>query len=301
VPAADASDSHARSADGSVAADPSSGLATDLLDEELPEATGADMPAGSAEATGPAALPVSFQPMLQVDQFDWPEVCGHLARQAGDALEELTSVLRRLARCGHKVIGLTSAQSGQGTTTTLLTAARHLAERGISVAMVDAATRNPQLAARLCVAPEFGWEAIPEGCLPLEEYLIESVADRVALLPLCRTFADEARQPQLLEAFGTSVAELRRHYEVVLVDLGTLVTDQAEPAATDARRSNAATEGSEGDSLPAPLVLARAANAALLVRDARRLSGRESLTLHRRLARAGVTVAGTVETFVPTT
>ena len=216
-----------------------------------------------------------LRPMLQVDCFEWPEVCMKLADLAGETLDELGDALLRMTQQGHKIIGLTAALPKQGVTTLLLTLARTMSLRQMNVFVVDAALRSPCLASRVGIGPEYGWEDLAVSQMPLEEYLIESIADELVLMPFCGSIEDEAEVPELLEPFGAALGRLRAHGDLVLVDLGTQLPDQTAD----------------------PLVLARAVDTILIVRDARHPVNAKQLALHRRLSRAGVTVAGTIETF----
>jgi len=235
-----------------------------------------DAIAAGEESSGSTSIPLTpMQPMLQVDCFEWPEVCNLLVTQASDTLDDLAETVMQVTRRGHRAIGLASAASGQGATTLLVTLARRLAREDASVVLVDAAVHRPELATRLGVAAEYGWEELGGGHLPLEEYVIESVLDKISLLPLCKRLKRPAEQPDLLDPFVTALRDLRRHYDVVLVDLGPTAADNPEE----------------------PLVLCRAVDLVLLVRDARSQADSGLLRLHRRLSRAGVTVAGTVEMF----
>jgi Mrp family chromosome partitioning ATPase len=104
----------------------------------------------------------------------------------------------------------------------LLCAGRRLAELGLNLVLADAHLADPQLACRLGLLPESGWEDVVAGRLPLVEVVIESAIDRLAVLPVRQTPAganggnqDEAR---LVESIRTLAA----HYDLVLLDPGPL-------------------------------------------------------------------------------
>jgi MinD-like ATPase involved in chromosome partitioning or flagellar assembly len=169
-------------------------------------------------------------------------------------------------------VGFASDRRGQGTTTLLGCVALRLAERGERVAMADANIGNPQLASELGLLPEYGWERILADPMPLEELVIESVRQSIALFPLCCPF-DAASLPDDFSALQGAMATLREHYGLVLVDLGV-----------------------PGDALIGRM--ARVLDTVLLVRDVRSAQPDRVFDLHRMLNRAGVNVAGMIESFV---
>ena len=96
----------------------------------------------------------------------------------------MTEGLLSICASGCKVLGLASCASGEGVTTLLLAAARKLLDQGRKVVLVDANWSNPQLAQSLGLLPQLGWEETLCGGLPLEEVVIESLADGLAVLPV---------------------------------------------------------------------------------------------------------------------
>ncbi len=163
-----------------------------------------------------------FRPMLQVDQFTWPSVSRRLGRVVGGELDRLADALAELAAEGQKVLTITGCRRGEGATTMLLCAGKRLAERQLNVVLLDADPANPQLARRLGIQPEYGWEDVLAGRMPLAEVVVESVADHMAVLPACDNRVADDR----LQVDKTSMAEnidvLAGHYDLVLVDVGPL-------------------------------------------------------------------------------
>lgn len=182
-------------------------------------------PAEAAEAPATDCEPPrsgSFRPMLQVDRFAWPDSAAGLCRLALRALEALTDGLLVGVAQGRNVIALGSCRRGDGATTLLLCIARRLAERGARVVMVEADFRHPRLARRLGILPEIGWDEVLAGRVPLGEAVVESCEDHLALLPL-RECPEAQRRPTAESADpAASIAVLRRHYDVVLIDLGSI-------------------------------------------------------------------------------
>ena len=220
----------------------------------------------------------SFRAMLQVDGFGWPKVCTDMHPVAEGQLDCLAARLLGNDASSRAVVGIAGCEAGMGCTTVLLGVARRLARRGLNLVLLDANLANPGLASRLGLLPEVGWETVAAEQLPLAEVLIESIEDRLTLLPLCDPQplcnADEA------EAFSTemrrAVQALRLHYDLVLVDLGV-------PGASEVGAGWAA------DWL----------DAAVLVHDVRNASPTALAQARSRLEAAGVTVAGVAENYVP--
>jgi len=219
-----------------------------------------------------------FRPMLQVDRLSWPQVCGRMARLAGDQLDGLGEAFLAASARGQKILALAGYRPGEGCTTLLLSVARRLAERGKKVVVVDADLGEPQLASRLALLPEAGWEEVVAGQLDLAEVLIESVADRVAVLPWCgprstsgETMLSHPPRPEILEP-------LRTHYDLILVDLGAIDT------------------GSESHFLPLPSA-GQWLDAVVLVHDVRHPAQSQLRRVQEYLATANIPRMGVAENF----
>ena len=257
--------------------------AAEGIDEPVDTLASADR-AALVDADTPAerGFPVAegFQPMLQVDQYTWPRVCRRLSGSARDELEQLTDTLVAATARGHRVLAIGGCQSGEGATTMVLCAGRRLARRGHKVIMVDANLADPQLAKRLGLAPQFGWEDVLAGRLPLGEAVIESTQDRLAVLPLREPFAgrdgvdeDETRPAENIET-------LAAYYDLVLVDLGPL-------------------EGPDAVGGPLARAVASRLDAILLVQDVRATSDRQLAEVRRYLAATDIAQPGIIQNFAP--
>ncbi len=193
------------------------------------------------------AMP-EFQPLLQVDAFVWPKACDRLAA-ADDQLEALAENLDIQVENGCKMIGFMSDQAGSGCTTLLLSVARRLAQR-CRVALVDANHDNPSIARDLGLLPDLGLKDVAAGRVPLDEALIESLDDGLALLPYAGHAETEYGDDR--HACSTNLRQLANHYDLVLVDLGagdssTLSQIDAAVIVRDARgeRSSGSSRGKE--------------------------------------------------------
>jgi len=220
-----------------------------------------------------------FQPSFQVDGFAWPSGCTRLSMVAGEQIDQLADSLAGEREQGHQVVAMSGCRRGDGCTTLLLCVARRLAERGLRIAMIDADFDNPLLARRLGLLPEVGWEEIFTARLPVEEVTIESVQDRLAVLPLCGSLPCRACPAEDLPAPASALNVLREHYDLVLVDLGPLGDDTLN-----------------GDG--ASRAVMDWIDAMVLVHDVRGTSPDELNRTRRRVQAAGLVEAGIAENFV---
>ena len=237
------------------------GGATTGLGTQLP------VTAATADEAAGVAGEDELRPLLEVDTFAWSRVSTKLSLAAGVQLDRLADALAARIAEGRKVVGLAGCRRRQGCTTLLLCAARRLAARGLKVVMVDADFDHPKLARRLGLLPEAGWEEVLAGGLPLAEVLIESLEDRVALLPLPGPLSTESGLPDP----AASLDLLRRHYDLVLVDLGEVGAEAAARNWIDA---------------------------VVLVHDVRSTPRAELVRATRRLQAAGQVELGVAENFV---
>jgi len=166
-----------------------------------------------------------FQPSFQVDSFAWPSGCTRLSMVAGEQIDQLADSLAGEREQGRQVVAMSGCRRGDGCTTLLLCVARRLAERGLRIAVIDADFDNPLLARRLGLLPEVGWEELFTARLPVEEVMIESVQERLAVLPLCGSVPCRACPAKDLPDPASALNVLRERYDLVLVDLGQLGDD----------------------------------------------------------------------------
>ncbi len=166
----------------------------------------------------------------------------------------------------------------------LLCAARLLAQRGFRVLLADAAFDDPQLARRLGMAPQAGWEEVLAGRLPLEEVIIDSTADRLAVLPAVKPSAGDGGDNSagsgagLETGLAASLDVLKQHYDFILVDAGPL---QDRCAA----------------GLPA-LGSGSGLDAAIVIHNLRTTSAERLAEVQAGLSAAGVVQIGVIQNFV---
>jgi len=242
-----------------------------------PMAAGTNVAEGRVEPAAKATE--AFRPAFQVDAFIWPTSVTKMGEAAGQCLDPVVDRLVVGSAKGRKVVAFEGCRRGDGCTTVLLAVARRLAERRLRVVLVDADFDHPRLARRLGLAPEAGWEAVLAGRLPLAETVIESVEDRLAILPLGEPPAgedhaiDERPQPK------ATMDVLREAYDLILVDVGR----HTKRSRIDLRLS----EGPE-----------RWLDAVLLVQNVRGTPETEIAESWQRLRAAGIVDVAVVENFV---
>ena len=216
----------------------------------------------------------AWRPMLQVDRVVWPSIQVRLQNTAPTAIQQMTEGLLSLCASGAKVLGLASCASGEGVTTLLSAAARKLLSQGRKVALVDANWNNPQLAQSLGLLPQIGWEDTLCGGLPLEEVVIESLADGLAVLPVRGPSASTIAPGQIAASFDI----LAREFDVVLVDLGPLAQVEDEDTLSHG--------------------VAGRMDAVVLVQNVRVTTPNRMAEVRQHLAASNLRYAGTIQNFV---
>jgi Mrp family chromosome partitioning ATPase len=167
------------------------------------------------------------RPALEVDAVRWPAVCENILSRHAAAFDQLADQLRHEAEIGCRVVAITGVERSEGRSTLALCVARRLAAGNSTVALVDADFAKPGLIQQLTVRVDRGWETVLWGERELWDIAIESVADRMALVPLGSDSNSDLPAPlgQLANCFDT----LAQHYDLVLVDAGPLTGDSTTP------------------------------------------------------------------------
>jgi Mrp family chromosome partitioning ATPase len=242
------------------------------------------MPAPAAQETADEDVPQSpairlFQPMLQVEHFAWPKICSRLEDKTQVELDRVIDALLAAQFRGKKTFLLGGCRSGDGASSLLLTTARRLASQGLKAALVEGDWSQPQLARRLGLLPQYGWEDVLCGRMPLEEVLIESVAERLVILPVREPFGVGELPDDAQDRIVDTWASLRHHFDLILVDPGPL----AKSPILDRNLAN---------------VMAGCIDAALLMKNLRRQDDGEFEAVAQALGDAGTKVIGVIENFV---
>lgn len=216
-------------------------------------------------------------PAFETERFHWPRRAEVLIAAAGEEFAAFAEELMERRREGRNTLVVTGALRGEGRTTLVLALARLAANRGLRTVLVDADLRSPQLAEQLGLRPETGWDDVQSERLSAADALVESLDDHVALLPLRSGFAN----PRALAGGGFlrgAIDQLRRHYDLVLLDVGPL-GDDAETIDLAAALGGC------------PL------DDALVVRDRRRAAPKQINDVCRRVAALGIRHWDVVENF----
>ena len=217
-----------------------------------------------------------WRPLLQVDRVVWPSIHNRLQTTAPAAIQQMTDGLLSICASGSKVLGLASCASGEGVTTLLLAAARKLPSQGRKVVLVDANWSNPQLAQSLGLLPQIGWEETLCGGLPLEEVVIESLADGLAVLPVREPSASSIAQ-------GANRGQLRHSRPGIRRRPGR--------SRSAGRKSRTADRRFRGE-------VAARMDAVVLVQNVRVTTPNRLAEVRQRLAASNLRHAGTIQNFV---
>ena len=171
--------------------------------------------------TGPSAGSTGIAP--EIVAFHQP--AHPISRQY---LEVWNMMIAGFAGIGCPTMVLTGLRSQVGTTTVLVnlavTGAAHSKRR---VAVVDAQTRQPSVAAKLGIKPELGLLDVIAGQAALEQTLVKTLAPSLHALPLAGRRDDVALTP---EAVAWLIGRLRERFDAVLID-GPNLTEPAALAA----------------------------------------------------------------------
>jgi Mrp family chromosome partitioning ATPase len=216
----------------------------------------------------------------EVESLAWPANCDKLVARAKPAWAAFSGQVVRSVERGQNIIAITSTVRGEGRTTICLTLAREIAALGKRCALVDADFEHPSLADSCGVASQIGWNQLLQADeVLLGEVMIESLADRITLLPWHGSRPNAA-------AIGstrvpTAFAELSEQFDLVLVDVMPVIN-----------RAGAVELGRLAKAVPF--------EAMYVVRDARWTLDEQLSDCVTELRLADLPVAGIIENFTPT-
>ncbi len=209
-----------------------------------------------------------YRPSLEVDAFLVPPICRKLVDRSGStALAPVAQALASAARRGCAIGGFVGWGAASGCTTTALSTALLLADRGKRVLLVDAAD-DAALTSLLGLDLEYGWDTAPTQSL--RELVIRSLEDRFDLLPKSTrtapsTPSETQRNPG--QPLWRRLADLTSHYAFILIDVGSEPAERHAPRGIPAgdAASPAAPRGTADET-----DLAAACDVLFFVRDVRR-------------------------------
>ncbi|HTM56736.1 MAG TPA: AAA family ATPase [Pirellulales bacterium] len=217
----------------------------------------------------------------EVESLAWPANCDKLVARAKPAWAAFSGQVLRSVERGQNIIGVTSTVRGEGRTTISLILAREIAAHGKRCVVVDADFEHPSLAESCGVASQIGWnQLLQAGEVSLGEVMIESLADRVTLVPWHGARPNAQAAGAMLRVAG-AFAELSEQYDLVLVDVMPVVN-----------RAGAVELGRLAKTIPF--------DAIYVVRDARWTLDEQLTDCVTELRLADLPVAGIIENFAPT-
>ncbi|MDA1053776.1 MAG: hypothetical protein O3C40_25285 [Planctomycetota bacterium] len=246
--------------------------------EEVAEVAKAVAPAGHSaaeiEALGTAAaLPTisskeRFAPVWEVDRFKWPEDIEQLFEAQSEYFDYAGKKLLAASREGLNILAVTSARSGEGSTTLALCLARAAAGAGARVGLLDGNLVRSELGEQLGVDFASGWQSAAAFEQPLAEAAITGLEEGITLFP---SAAGPVADIDSLgdERVGKVLRAAAACCELLIIDAGT--TDLGENI--------------------------EALDAAIVVRDIRHTSEAETLAVAAALRRGGVKAVGIAENF----
>ena len=190
------------------------------------------MPAGSVKNDEAVVLPAtpgisrcepgSFRAAWEVDAFCWPEVVQDLLNSSEDAFGFAVRRCIEVMEAGSRTLALAAHGTGDGCTTVTLCLANCLVQAGFRVAVVDADVKQPDLAASLEVDVTTGWDSLMETTGCLQEVAVSSLNDGMTLVPWCQGAVQPITSPELQPTIVKMISDLTQHYDMVLIDAGTL-------------------------------------------------------------------------------
>jgi Mrp family chromosome partitioning ATPase len=179
---------------------------------------------GSAPAAVDEKAPMgeALRPVFEVERFEWPAIVTSLLDQSR---LELTALVEELLPSDRGTLLVSGCRRGEGRTSVALLLARHLANSGARVALVDADFSRPQVAASLGTAAEVGWEETLSEASS-SEALIESLDDRLVIVPLRRPVAESVLVASRV-GLRAAIERIQAEFDVVCIDAGPLAESAA--------------------------------------------------------------------------
>jgi Mrp family chromosome partitioning ATPase len=124
---------------------------------------------------------------------------------------------------GKRIILVASGTRQTGRTTLAIWLAATCARINHRIALIDADVENPSIAQLLGIQPVAGWELFSTRDQPIDEYLVDSIADRFTVLPC--TDSHHSGWPNSWD-LASILEGLRDHYDAILVDMPPLARSE---------------------------------------------------------------------------
>jgi len=149
-----------------------------------------------------------------------PELIGSdTSAQLAEAYRSLrTSVLLSTSGRPPRIILITSAQPGEGKTTTVVNLAITLAQLGSRVLVVDSDMRKPRIAGLLKLkAPQFGLSTFLTGQSTLDEAVVATPVPNLYAIP-CGPIPPNPAELVSSELMGQMISQAREKFDYLLLD-----------------------------------------------------------------------------------
>ncbi len=252
---------------------PASGQPTSSTKSEMSD--GVSMAVAQAEEKLRQARTRVFNPVWEVDELQWPEVCLQLLQKRAANLAEIAKHLKSACQDGLQVLAVASSQAGEGGSTVANCLAMLCAQHGIKIVLMDGNLDAPSLCAQTNLEIDNDWRAAIIEQMPLEEVAVHSIADQLTLVPL-----HKPEQPDYLlpsdQRIGQMIRELAESFDLVIVDVGSVGSKSA---------------------LITNLARESLFDAAMIVVDRRRTDQQSVDNTVMRMRHAGVSSIGIIENF----
>jgi Mrp family chromosome partitioning ATPase len=212
--------------------------------------------------------PERLSPVWEVDRFLWPDEIEQLFKTQTEYFDYAGKKLVAASREGLKILAITSAQRGEGSTTLALCLARAAAGAGAKVGLLDGNLTRSELGEKLGVEFGSGWQSAAVCEQPLAEAAITGLEEKITLFPSAAgpgseiTSLGDDRVGQVFRAAAAS-------FDLLIIDAGT----------ADLGKN------------------VEAVDAAIVARDVRHTSEEETLTVATALRNSGVKAVGIAENF----
>jgi exopolysaccharide transport family protein len=164
-------------------------------------------------------LPLPLQPPLMRYIIEEPNSL------FAEAVRAVRLCVQRAARVRRmQIVMVTSAIDGEGKTTLAANLALSHAMMGIKTLLVEGDLRNPELTRSLCPNAKLGLFDVALGRASLQQAIQVDQITGLSMLPAPMSHELEAMSEFLFsDGMSAILSELRRHYEIVIVDAPPLI------------------------------------------------------------------------------
>jgi polysaccharide biosynthesis transport protein len=171
------------------------------------------------DPTATGLLPPALQPPLMRYAIENP------ASFFAEAVRAVRlSIQRALRFKPAQIILVTSAVDNEGKTTVAVNLALSLATLGVRTLLVDCDLRNPETTRSLCPRASKGLLEVALLDEPIERVILVEQSTGLAVLPAPTTGSNSATTELMFsERIGNIFAQLRQHYELIILDSPPLV------------------------------------------------------------------------------